>query len=146
MTNIVGFINGYICRGGKLREESLYVDLDTGFIVDAPFRPVPVSYSLHGQILAPAFLELQTNGCAGFHFTHFTDAESYSQNLEKVSKYLASTGVGSFWATVPTVSPEVFKSVSELCNLDDVISQIPKSYAAFRSSRPRSAPVLFRLV
>jgi len=115
MANTLGFFNGYICRGGKLREESLYVDLDTGFIIDAPFRPVNVTYDLHGLILAPAFLELQTNGCAGFHFTHFADPKSYTQNLWKVSKYLLTTGVGSFWATIPTVSSNVFQSVSKVC-------------------------------
>lgn len=115
MTNIISFLNGLICRAGELREEPLYVDLDSGSIVDEPSKPVHTSYDLHGQILAPAFLELQTNGCTGFHFTHFTDPESYKQNLAKVSKYLPTTGVGSFWATIPTVSSDVFQSVSLVC-------------------------------
>ena len=114
MTNIIGFQNGLICRGGELRNESLYVDLDSGFIVDEPSKPVHIHYDLHGQILAPAFLELQTNGCAGFHFTNFTDPESYKQNLANVSKYLPTTGVGSFWATIPTVRSDVFQSVSAM--------------------------------
>jgi hypothetical protein len=125
MANMIGFFNGYICRGGKLREESLHVDLDTGFIVDAPFRPVNLTYDLHGHILAPAFLELQTNGCTGFHFTNTSDAESYTQNLGKVSKYLITTGVGSFWATIPTVSSNVFQTVSKCAFYTMCLLKIP---------------------
>ena len=112
MSDILAFINGYICLGGKLYERPLYVDLESGRIVDKPDVDVGDIVDLHGQVIAPAFLELQTNGCAGFHFTHLEDAEMYQQNLAMVSRYLVTTGVGSFWATIPTVSPANFKAVS----------------------------------
>ena len=111
MPPITRFINAQICLHGELENFDLCVDLDTGLIVDGDAESSS-THDLHGYIIAPAFLELQTNGCAGFHFTHFEDAESYQRNLLKVAQYLVSTGVGSFWATVPTVSSEVFKKVS----------------------------------
>ena len=111
MANILAFVNGFVCFGGKLYGRPLYVDVESGCIVDTPDLKVGNVVDLHGQIIAPAFLELQTNGCAGFHFTHLEDPDTYHQNLAKVSRYLVTTGVGSFWATIPTVSPAVFKMV-----------------------------------
>ncbi|MCJ1403402.1 hypothetical protein MMC11_006625 [Xylographa trunciseda] len=111
MSNIVAFVEGYICLGGKLHKRSLYVDVKKGCIVDGREVKAYEIYNLHGQIIAPAFLELQTNGCAGFHFTNFETPESYQAQLNAISRYLVSTGVGSFWATLPTVSPKVFKQV-----------------------------------
>ncbi|MCJ1372414.1 hypothetical protein MMC20_003638 [Loxospora ochrophaea] len=90
----------------------LFVDRDTGRIVDEPLSTIPYEVrDLKGLILAPAFLELQTNGCAGVHFTVFEDASTYHENLRMVSKYLATTGVGAFLATIPTVSSDVFSKV-----------------------------------
>ena len=112
MSDILAFVNGYVCLGGQLHKRPLHVDVRSGYIVDTPDRNVDNVVDIHGQIIAPAFLELQTNGCAGFHFTNLEDAETYQQNLAKVSRYLVTTGVASFWATIPTVSPAIFKMVS----------------------------------
>ena len=96
----------------------LFVDRDTGRIVDEPLSTIPYEVrDLKGLILAPAFLELQTNGCAGVHFTVFEDASTYHENLRMVSKYLATTGVGAFLATIPTVSSDVFSKVGWLYSL-----------------------------
>ena len=112
MPPIVAFINAAVCVGGKSYAQSIYVDLDSGLIVPPPSEAGAHVQDLDGLILAPAFLELQTNGCAGFHFTQFADAPTYQRNLENVSRYLLSTGVGSFWATIPTVEKSVFHDVS----------------------------------
>jgi hypothetical protein len=113
MSNTLAFTNGYICYGGTLLEKTLWVDIKSGLIIDQPEDGQNQDvYDLQGEILAPAFLELQTNGCAGFHFTQFTEPDYYEYRLFKVSRYLLSTGVGGFWATIPTVSSKVFKDVS----------------------------------
>ncbi|KAI9849035.1 MAG: hypothetical protein M1837_005926 [Sclerophora amabilis] len=66
---------------------------------------------LGGKIVAPGFLELQTNGLLGFHFTHYEDDEQYQSQLRRVSKYLITKGVTGFWATVPTVSTDTFQKI-----------------------------------
>ena len=66
---------------------------------------------LDNAILAPGFLELQTNGMRGFHFTHFEDERKYGEKLDEVARYLPSQGVTGFWATIPTVHSEEFKKV-----------------------------------
>ena len=112
MSEIICFVNGLQCLKGQTISRSLYFDARMGRIIHEPFEAPATVHDMQGKIIAPAFLELQTNGCAGFHFTHFQDnSELYQENLTKVSKYLVTTGVGSFWATVPTVSLENFKNV-----------------------------------
>ena len=111
MPNIIRFINGPTCLQGRLEETGLCVDVNSGLIVDGALEITSI-HDVQDHIIAPAFLELQTNGSAGFHFIHFENAESYRQNLVKVSRYLVSTGVGSYWATIPTVSSDVFTQVS----------------------------------
>ena len=137
MPNITRFVNGPVCLQGRLEETELCVDVDSGLIVDGALEITSI-HDVQEHIIAPAFLELQTNGCAGFHFTHFQSAESYQRNLVKVSEYLVSTGVGSYWATIPTVSSEVFKKVS-------VQGQIRATHIALEPRRPQnSAFLLFK--
>ena len=111
MSGVVAFINGQICIDGRLQDGHVFVDCDTGYIVEKSERIIVNTIDLQGRILAPAFMELQTNGCAGVHFTEYKDSQSYRTNVEKVSRYLVTRGVGAFWATIPTVSPEIFKKV-----------------------------------
>ncbi|KAL9123405.1 MAG: hypothetical protein Q9187_000044 [Circinaria calcarea] len=111
MENVIGFENGLLCLRGKLVWGTLYVDLADGCIIDEPPARPHVVHDMKGQIIAPAFLELQTNGCIGFHFTHFHDPEVYQENLKEVARYLVTTGVGSFWATLPTISVDLFKII-----------------------------------
>ena len=66
---------------------------------------------LHGAIIAPGFIELQTNGMRAFHFTHFDDADSYAEKLNRVASYLPTQGVTAFYATIPTVASEEFQKV-----------------------------------
>ncbi|KAK5678070.1 hypothetical protein LTS10_009239 [Elasticomyces elasticus] len=67
--------------------------------------------NLNGAILSPGFLELQTNGLRGFHFTHFDNETAYSQKLEEVARYLPQTGVTGFYPTIPTVHSDDFKRI-----------------------------------
>lgn len=64
-----------------------------------------------GAILAPGFIELQTNGMRGFHFTHFDDEHSYAAKIDDVARYLVTQGVTGFYATIPTVASGKFRKV-----------------------------------
>ena len=94
--------------------KDLIVSNDTGRIVDG--TPSSSNNTEHvdlGEaIIAPGFIELQTNGMRGFHFTHFEDEQSYAHKVEEVARYLPSTGCTSFYATIPTVSSDDFKKVT----------------------------------
>lgn len=111
MANVKAFINGRICFQGREFNDSIYVDEDTGLIIRQPAEMPSDFVDLEGQLLAPAFVELQTNGCLGFHFTNFTDQQSYRNALEMISKHLVSKGVGTFYVTLPTVHRDIFKKV-----------------------------------
>ena len=111
-------INCLICRDGQLQEGALHFNAATGLIVDGPSDMRESIQDTKGNIVAPAFLELQSNGCIGFHFTNFEEPEQYQHDLQKVSSHLKTTGVGSFWATIPTVSSELYQKVESVaCHL-----------------------------
>ncbi|KAK6397623.1 hypothetical protein LTR95_019492, partial [Oleoguttula sp. CCFEE 5521] len=104
-----------ICRDGKLvTGEDFIVSTQTGLIVESTSKDDDEVIDLGNKILAPGFIELQTNGMRGFHFTHFEDDASYQKKLDEVARYLPSTGVTAFYATIPTVSSDDFKKVA-LC-------------------------------
>lgn len=113
--NTTAFTNCRICIAGKLAEDGRFVvSSDTGKIVDVGSSnagDAVDAIDLGGAIVAPGFLELQTNGMRGFHFTHFEHAQSYAQKIDDVAGYLPSTGCTGFYATIPTVSSEDFKKV-----------------------------------
>lgn len=107
------FTNARLCQEGKLSEPTSLAISEDGYILDITAQPSnATNVNLKGAILAPGFIELQTNGMRGFHFTHFDgDAGKYRQNIEEVAKYLPSTGVTAFYATIPTVGREEFQKV-----------------------------------
>jgi len=104
--------NCQICRNGTLISgERLVVSNVTGSLEQDTGLLDGEVVDLDGAIVAPGFLELQTNGLRGFHFTHFEDGESYGKKLQEVAKYLPQTGVTAFYATIPTVHSNEFKKV-----------------------------------
>ncbi|KAK5002764.1 hypothetical protein LTR28_011013, partial [Elasticomyces elasticus] len=107
------FLNCRLCVDGKLVEDQFVVSDDTGLILPRTGYIGGDAVDLEGGIIAPGFLELQTNGLLGFHFTHFDEndggEERYAGEVEKVARYLVTQGVTGFWATVPTVSVGDFK-------------------------------------
>lgn len=106
------FVNGRICRNGEIVEgDQLVVSEETGKILRRTGYIGGEIIDLEDAIVAPGYLELQTNGLLGFHFTQFEDEQQYSKELEKVSKHLLTSGVTSFWATVPTVSKIDYEKV-----------------------------------
>ena len=108
------FTNCRLCREGKLvSNERLVINREAGDISqDGDLSDVEL-VDLQGAIIAPGFLELQTNGMRGFHFTHFSDEQSYAKEIDQVAKYLPQTGVTGFYATIPTVHSDDFKKVGQ---------------------------------
>lgn len=111
MPKVKAFINGRVCYRGQEINESVYVDEGSGMIIRQPAEMPSDFVDLKGRLCVPAFLEMQTNGCLGFHFTNFRDAQSYNEELGRISRHLASQGVGGFYVTLPTVHRDVFRKV-----------------------------------
>ena len=111
MPRVRAFVNSRQCFQGQWLNQSVYVDEDTGLIIQRP-ADMPADFvDLKDNILAPAYVELQTNGCLGIHFTNFEDSYSYLENLRKVSRHLVKQGVGAFYVTLPTVHGNVYRKV-----------------------------------
>ena len=111
MARIRAFTNAKICTRGKEISRDFYVDLDTGCIVSEPYEDPLSVIDMHNYIIAPAYQELQINGCLGVHFTTFEEPRSYLNHLETVSRHLVSKGVGAFYVTLPTVSQNLYRKV-----------------------------------
>lgn len=113
-SKIIAFTNARLCVGGQLVDRPLTISTESGAILSDDEGQDGATVDLKGAIVAPGLIELQTNGMRGFHFTHFEDEQSYAKKLDDVAQYLPSTGVTSFYATIPTVSSDEFKKVAML--------------------------------
>ncbi|KAF2171222.1 carbohydrate esterase family 9 protein [Zasmidium cellare ATCC 36951] len=105
------FYNCRVCKNGKLVDENISFSNETGLFQDSNGYISTDAIDLQGKIIAPGFIELQTNGMRGFHFTHFDDEESYAKKLDEVARYLPSQGVTSFYVTIPTVASSDFQKI-----------------------------------
>lgn len=104
--------------------QDLYFSSDTGMITpNYYYRQEGVErIDLDGKVVAPGFLDLQTNGMQGVHFTQLRSSDNSDQEadtedvkkLEMVSKVETSHGVTGWWATVPTVASTRWKRVSAM--------------------------------
>ena len=132
------FVNGSYCLNGELVEDHLVASEDTGLILKRAGYIGGEIVDLEDGIIAPGFLELQTNGVHGFHFTHFEDNQQYDQKLEETAKYYVTEGVTSFWATIPTVSSNAFQKVLDIRSLfiifDSVNENLLSSLATYLSA------------
>jgi N-acetylglucosamine-6-phosphate deacetylase len=108
-TNCRQCINGEIVEG-----ERLVVSQDDGDILPSTGYIGGDIEDLDDQIIVPGFLELHTNGIAGFHYTNFESEEQYQQGLKKVAEGYPSKGITGFWATVPSVESELYQNVCAL--------------------------------
>lgn len=113
MVKTKAFLNGKVCLDGRFVEETVYVDEGTGLIILKPDEMPEDFVDLKGAMLCPAFIELQTNGALGFHFTNDEDEATYHANLHRISRHYVTQGVGSFYVTLPTVHTSVFKKVQK---------------------------------
>lgn len=130
------FTNCRLCINGRLTQKpsSIIFSNATGRIIEVlpdinikgGRKATATCIDLNGSIVAPGLLELQTNGMRGFHFTHFQDEQGYRAKIDDIARYLVSTGVTGFWATIPTVEKNEFKKVGiETCSIWEKLSDFP---------------------
>lgn len=140
MMNILALTNARVCHhGALLSPQSVFVNTSTGLIVSHPPTPDFETFDLHNRILAPAFPELQTNGCVGVHFTNYSSDHGYLKNLEKVSRWMVKKGVGGWWATVPTVEKDLYKKASEAVSCESLscVSLISETTKAAKGGKEK---------
>lgn len=111
MRSAIQFTNCRQCRKGTLVSTPLTISSAGIIIPNSPVPPDTLQIDVKNAIISPGFIELQINGALGFHFARFEDQESYEDGVSTLAQYLPSTGVTSFYPTVPTVPQEVFHTV-----------------------------------
>ncbi|CAF9924798.1 MAG: hypothetical protein GOMPHAMPRED_003712 [Gomphillus americanus] len=109
---LIRFTNGQLAQGNTLTKSDLYIDTSTGKITNgqdlffsqqtSPIKTI----DLHGQILAPGFIDVQINGCYGLDFS--LPSTNYASELARVKQELVKTGVTSFLPTLTSQAPAVY--------------------------------------
>lgn len=61
MKSIKTFSNCKLCIAGKIVEDEMHVDPDTGRFIDACNDQADIIIDLDGRTIAPGYLELQSN-------------------------------------------------------------------------------------
>jgi N-acetylglucosamine-6-phosphate deacetylase len=112
MPPLLCFTNCQTCVSGELIPQDLYFSPDQGMIVpNYYYRTEGVErIDLGGAIVAPGFLELQTNGLQGVHFTQLGQKDDDEKMLQ-VARSQVRCGVTAFWCTIPTVEEGSWKKV-----------------------------------
>lgn len=111
------FTNCQICLYGELIPQDLYFSPETGLITpNYYYRADGIEkIDLQGAIVAPGFLDLQTNGLGGVHFTSLgKNAASERDDIERLGRVAGKqleSGVTGWWATIPTVDKTRWKQV-----------------------------------
>ena len=112
------FTNCQICLNGELIPADLYFSPETGVITpNYYYRSDGIEkIDLGGAIVAPGFLDLQTNGLNGAHFTTLgrSGAEDDAEKLRSVAEKQLQSGVTAWWATLPTVGQSRWNEVGEV--------------------------------
>jgi len=112
---ITKFTNGLLLRNAELVREDLWIDSQTGKILDRQSafygeHLVPDQIiDLNGKILSPGFIDVQLNGAYGLDFS--VPSESYTSDLRETNRKLVKTGVTSYLPTLTSQKPEVYHSV-----------------------------------
>jgi N-acetylglucosamine-6-phosphate deacetylase len=112
MPHLLCFTNCQICVAGELIPQDVYFSPDQAIIVpNYYYRTEGVErIDLGGAVVAPGFLELQTNGLQGLHFTQLGGKDD-EEKLLQVARSQVRCGVTGFWGTVPTVEEGSWKKV-----------------------------------
>jgi N-acetylglucosamine-6-phosphate deacetylase len=105
------FTNCRYVLDGQLVEDHLIISDETSLILKRDGYIGGEAVDLDDNIIAPGFIELHTNGANGFHFTHFSDQQSYTTKVDEIARYYATQGVTGFYATLPTVHSDEFQKV-----------------------------------
>ncbi|KAF2114657.1 hypothetical protein BDV96DRAFT_494958 [Lophiotrema nucula] len=105
------FTNARYILNGEIVEDHLVISDETGLILKREGYIGGEAIDLDDNIIAPGFLELHSNGANGFHFTQFEDEKSYAGKIDKIARHYATQGITGFWATIPTVKVEEFRTI-----------------------------------
>jgi N-acetylglucosamine-6-phosphate deacetylase len=110
---LVCFTNCHSTRNGELISEDVYFSSATGLITpNYYYRSDNVTkIDLTGKIVAPGYLELQSNGMGGIHFTQLANGEEDESRLQTIARMQVKSGVTGWWATVPTVAQARWKEI-----------------------------------
>lgn len=104
-----------VCRDGRLEySQNVQVSRQSGLICEKLDVVGDNSVLKLGEdkLVAPGFIELQTNGLIGIHFTTLgNDSVKDEEHLQKISREMARNGVTAWYATVPTVAEHSWKQV-----------------------------------
>ncbi|KAK0742496.1 hypothetical protein B0T21DRAFT_283848 [Apiosordaria backusii] len=106
---ITQFTNCRLLRHGNLMWGDLWINTNTGLIIEYPGIPAARIIDLGGCILAPGFIDCQLNGAFGFNFsTIMDDMSEYAGLLDTVNAKLVQTGVTSYLPTLTSQQNEVY--------------------------------------
>ncbi|KAK6200535.1 uncharacterized protein RJT21DRAFT_44575 [Scheffersomyces amazonensis] len=114
------FTNGHLIDNGQLYENAdIYINNETKKISHAPSNENLITkvIDLHGQYLAPGYLDIQNNGIYGLNFSALDenstpeDIALFAQFYKDAMKKYLSTGVTGICPTVTSNFPEVYKKV-----------------------------------
>jgi hypothetical protein len=124
MPPLLCFTNCQTCVSGELIPQDVYFSPEQGIIVpNYYYRTEGVNrIDLGGAIVAPGFLELQTNGLRGVHFTQLGEKDDDEAKLLGVAQSQVQCGVTAFWCTVPTVEEGSWEKVRTLSFFKDPAS------------------------
>lgn len=113
------YTNCHLIDNGEVYQlTDLYVDNTTKKICEKPRAPASIkSIDLHGNYLAPGFIDIQNNGIYGLNFSNLNASSSEKEVVmfekfykDAMTKYL-STGVTATCPTVTSNFPEVYEKV-----------------------------------
>src|SRR4051794_31712269 len=106
------FTNCRLCVNGELRDgERLVVSQDDGLILK------PTGYiggdiiDLDDAIVAPGLLDLCSDRLGDDLFSDLGSLPQLQDRLASVARHHPSSGVTSFWATVPTIEEHKYEKV-----------------------------------
>ncbi|KAG0669827.1 hypothetical protein C6P42_004215, partial [Pichia californica] len=118
-SEIIQFTNCYLADKSKLIKKDLFVDTNSGKIIEPPKEEIGVEIvDLNEAIISPGFLDIQINGCFGLDYsTTFIDETSkekfihdYNNSMVGLLKY----GVTSICPTVTSSFSNVYKDILSL--------------------------------
>lgn len=113
---LIKFTNTTLCENGEfVPDAELWVNTDSGKIVEPQEDQEHVIVDLEGLFLSSGFIDAQINGAFGFNFSdhQYGDGspEAFQEALATVSRRLLCSGCTSFCPTLPSSYPHVYRKV-----------------------------------
>lgn len=107
MPRYVRFINGRVFKDTGLLADELWIDQETGKIINASSEALALkdveTIDVDERIISPGFIDVQINGAFGFDFSGLDPNMSISefeQSLHETNQLLIKTGTTSYLPTM----------------------------------------------